>query len=250
MKDLRKFIRQYQGIIISVVMIVGVTVAVFVGLLPAVRTIVAMRAEMSDIAEKNEALRVKSTLLESIDEDTYNKYLKELSYAVPSDKSLSSLFTTIDGLSTLTGVTLSDFTLTKPGNISTESAKRLTNEEKKVGSIFLPFTLTVTGTYDQIHKFMEQSIAVRRFFRVRYFDIYFGKSDAISAHMGMDAYYAPLPTNLGSASQKVEQLDENDEKTISKVANLPLLGVEPQQDNVVGDGSVVVGPPREDPFGL
>ena len=248
MKEFRKFFRQYQNFIISSVIFIGIVVGVFVGLLPAFGKIVDMRSELSSLSAKNSSLQTKASLLDSLDEDTYNQYLKELSYAVPTDKSLTSMFTTIDGLSTLTGVTLSDFTLTKPGNIATESAKRQSTEEKKVGSSFLPFTLTVTGTYDQIHKFMEQAINVRRFFGIRFFDITFTRSDTISAHMGMNAYYAPLPTTLGSPSQKIEQLDESDEKVISQVANLPLLGVEPPQNAIEANPAVITGPPRVDPF--
>jgi Tfp pilus assembly protein PilO len=250
MKEFRKLFRQYHGLALSILMILGVAVGCVVGLYPAVTKIVEMQSDISALRTANTALTTKATVLEGLDEETFNQYLKELAYAVPTDKSISTLFTTIDGLSALTGVTLSDFTLTKPGSIATESAKRLTNEEKKVGTSFLPFTLTVTGTYEQIHKFMEMAIGVRRFFRIRFFNINFSKTESISAQMGMDAYYAPLPTNLGTTSHAVEQLDESDEKIITKVANLPLLGIEPALPGNVGDGSVQVGPPRDDPFEL
>jgi hypothetical protein len=89
----------------------------------------------------------------------------------------------------------------------------------------------VTGTYSQIRAFVEKSIQVRTFFRVRFFVINFGEKETISVHMGMDAYFAPLPTNLGSAQQSVEPLTAQDEETINRVASLPVLGKEDQYNS-------------------
>jgi hypothetical protein len=145
---------------------------------------------------------------------------------------------------------LSNFTLTKPGSIATESAKRLSNDERKVGSSFLPFTLTVSGTYDQIRTFVERSVLVRRFFRIRHFSISFDQKETFSVHMGMDAYYAPLPTNLGSASQTVDSLSESDQAVIERVLAMPVLGNDSSPE-VSKDTTVPVETvPREDPFSL
>ncbi len=252
MNSYKKYIRKYQGLAISLGVIIVVVLCVFFGLLPAVTKIKEMRASVSDLSSQVSVLQQKAAILESIDEETYKNYLADLALAVPTDKSLTSLFSTIDGLSRETGVTLSDFTLSRPGTIATESAKRLSNDERKLGSSLLPFTLTVTGTYEQIRKFVEYAVSVRRFFRIRYFSISFDeKKETISVHMGMDAYYAPLPTNLGSASQSVEGITQSDQSVIEKVMGMAVLGRENdrpvQTDNW---GTTVPAAPREDPFSL
>ena len=219
----RKFIRTYQGLIISFVMMGGVGAGVIFGLIPTVQKIIAIREESSVLIKQDDLLRAKATTLDNADEDTYKKYLAELAVAVPPDKSLTTVFSTIDGLGTLTGVALSGFTLTKPGGLATESAARLSNEEKQVGSNLLPFSLSVEGTYPQIHNFLATVNRVRRFFRVRYFDISFAKDETVTAKLGMDAFYAVLPTKLGSAEQSIEALSPEDQDVISKITELPIL---------------------------
>lgn len=250
MNSYKRLIKRYQGFGVSFIIIVIIIIGVFAGILPAFTSIISMRKNVIDLTNQITVLRQKVSILESIDEETYKSYLTELSFAVPTDKSLTSVFATIDGLSQETGVTLSNFTLTKPGSIATESAKRLTNDERKVGSSFLPFTLTVTGTYDQIRAFIERSVLVRRFFRIRHFSISFDQKDTFSVHMGMDAYYAPLPTNLGSASQVVESLTESDQAVIEQVVNMPVLGRDSipvaNEENVIPVETIQ----REDPFSL
>ena len=252
MNSYKKYIRKYQGVAISVFVILVVILCVLLGLMPAITKIKALRMNVSDLSSQLSVLEQKATILESIDEETYKSYLSDLALAVPTDKSLTSLFATIDGLSRETGVTLSDFTLARPGTIATDSAKRLSNDERKLGSSLLPFTLTVTGTYEQIRKFIEYAIKVRRFFRIRYFSISFDeKKETISVHMGMDAYYAPLPTNLGSASQTIEALTQNDQAIIEKVMGMAVLGQENTQSAPpTVPGASVPTTNREDPFSL
>jgi Tfp pilus assembly protein PilO len=248
MTSYKRLFHQYQHLAVSVGIFIVIIVGVMAGLYPAVVSITSMRSSTAKITDELNVLREKVSLLESVDEITYRSYLTDLALAVPTDKSLTSLFSTIDGLSQSTGVTFSNFTLVKPGSIATESAKKQSNEERKVGSNFLPFTLTVTGTYEQIRTFVERSITVRRFFRIRSFSILFTTAEVISVEMGMDAYYAPLPTNLGSSQQAISPLSPQDEATISRIASLPVLG---REDSGVSDESgSVETTPREDPFSL
>lgn len=250
MNSYKRIVRRYQGFGISFIIIIVIVAGVFAGLLPAFASIVSMRTNVGELSSHITILKQKASILENIDEETYKAYLTQLSLAVPTDKSLTSLFATIDGLSLETGVTLSNFTLTKPGAIASDSAKRLSNDERKAGSSFLPFTLTVSGTYDQIRAFIERSVLVRRFFRIRHFSISFDQKETFSVHMGMDAYYAPLPTNLGSASQAVDSLTESDQAVIERVLAMPVLG----RDSIpVGNEESTVPvetAPREDPFSL
>lgn len=250
MTSYKKLFHQYKNIVVSAVIFIIIIVGIMVGYFPAIQAIISMRTNAAEISKQLDVLRAKSQLLDSIDENTYKQYLQELALAVPTDKSLTSLFSTIDGLSEKTGVTFSDFTLSKPGSIATESAKKQSNEEKKVGSSFLPFTLTVTGTYEQIRKFVEASISVRRFFRIRSFSIVFTSAEVISVQMGMDAYYAPLPTNLGSSQQAIEPLNAQDEAVINKIASLQVLSQQsPTEDGQQQSGTIPTTV-REDPFSL
>lgn len=216
MIHVNKFIRTYQSLIISGFILVGVAAGIFLGIVPAVKQIINFREKIVLLKKQTNVLRTKVNTLDAIDEITYKKYFDDLVIAVPSDKSITSIFTTIDGLGAQTGVLLSDFMLKGPGSIASGSAK--------VGNNFLPFTLSVAGSLEQIHNFLEQVIHVRRFFRVRDFDLSFFPNNNVTVRMGMDAFYAPFPTKLGSTDQPIDPLSPQDEQTITAVGNLPILG--------------------------
>lgn len=247
MVRIRKIFRIYQGLIFSVLILIGVGVGLLWGVIPTIQKLISLRSETSDLVRQTGLLRTKAGILSASDEETYKNYLSELAIAVPTDKSLTSVFSTIDGLGALTGVTLSDFTLTKPGSLATSSAAKQSVEEKQVGSNLLPFSLTVTGSYDQIHKFLAEAIHVRRFFRVRNFDIFFESGDSISVKMGMDAFYAPLPTKLGSVEQPIDPLSEQDEEVITKVVSFTVLSQQ-VADVESNENLSPTTSSREDPF--
>ncbi len=236
MMHIHKFLRTYHGLVISCFILAGVAGGIFLGIIPAFKNILDFQEKIAVLKKQTEVLRAKANVLDAIDEITYKKYFTDLVVAVPSDKSLTSVFTTIDGLGVQTGVLLADFTLKSPGALASGSGKFGTN--------FLPFTLTVAGSYDQIHNFLEQAISVRRFFRVKDFNLTYALSDSVSVRMNMDAFYAPFPTTLGAADQAIGPLSPQDEQTIATVGKLPILG----QGEAAPESETGTQPLREDPF--
>jgi Tfp pilus assembly protein PilO len=247
MRELNKFFRTYKQIIISVFMIALSACGVIFGSVPLVKKIIEVRNQSIELSKSIQMLRTKISILSVKDEMTYKAQLTELLQAVPSDKSITSLFTTIDGLGAQSGVTLSELTLARPGVIATESAVRQTNEEKLIGSSLLPYAVTVTGSYQQIYQFLAQVNNVRRLFRVKNFQISFENPGNISVHMGMDAFFAPLAQIAGSADSPLDPITEKEEELIFRVSQMAFLGAEtginvftPQMQSV----------PRPDPFSL
>ncbi len=219
----------------------------FVGIIPVFKRISQVRDETNKLLSQVELLRKKALILEAIDEETYRKFLAELITAVPPDQSLTSVFSTVDGLAGQSGVTVTDLSLSKPGKIASDSAKKLSTEEKKVGSTILPFALTISGTYDQIRSFFSEVARVRRIFRVRSFDFTLLDPTSISARIAMDAFYAPYITSLAAIDTPVDALTEKDEGLIQTVANMPIVGVV----TAAGVGETPLSPTveqKENPF--
>jgi hypothetical protein len=132
--QIHKFLRVYKGLIISGLIVAVVVAGIFLGIVPAVKKIMDFQENIAVLRKQIDVLRAKANVLDAIDEVTYKKYFADLVLAVPSEKSLTSAFTTIDGLGVQTGVTLTGFTLTNPGSLASGSAR--------LGTNFLPFTLT------------------------------------------------------------------------------------------------------------
>jgi hypothetical protein len=224
MNDIQKIFRQYQHLSLSVIMIVLAIAGIFLGIIPGIQRIIDIRARSVELTKSIQLLRTKINILESKDEATYKDQLTQLVAAVPGDKSPQTLFATLDGLGAQSGVVLTDFALSALGSISTGSGSKRTPDEQKIGSSLVPFSVTVRGTYDQIHLYLSQVNQVRRFFRVRNFAISFADASDISVRMGMDAFYAPMLTMLTTVESPLEPLSAQDEDLIQKITQMPFLG--------------------------
>ena len=224
----KKLFHEYQGLIISIGILIVCGLGLLLGVVPLIQKTIDLNTESRTISAEVDLLNNKVSVLQSIDENAMRSDLQTLLSAVPSDKSLSTILGTLDGLTGKTGVSSENFSLSKPGSLATESAKRLTADEQAVGSNILPFAISLTGTLDQMRGFLATSISVRRLFRVRSFDVSFLKTGTesgsmVSANVAMDAFYSPLPSAIGSVSQQLTALTSTDTDLIAKVAGMQLL---------------------------
>lgn len=251
--QLNKLFRQYRELIISIGVILVSILGFVLGVVPLVKKTMVLNTEYRTLSQEVDVLREKASVLQSIDEGTMKTDLQALLFAVPSDKSISSLLGTIDSLTAKTGVTPGTVSLAKLGSLATASAQRLNVEEKTVGSNIVPFTMSISGTLDQTRTFLATSVSVRRVFRIRSFDVSFMKTDTVSTasatmvstHLSMDAFYSPLPTSIGSVSQPLTPLTGADTDLIEKVVRIPLL-VPPS----IPLPPPSAGPAKLDPFSL
>jgi Tfp pilus assembly protein PilO len=246
MMQLAKLIRRYRELCISIGMIAICILGVVFGIIPGIGKIVQMRNDIVALSNTVEQLKTRISVVNSNDESVYRIQLQELVAAVPSDKSLTTLFSTVDALAGASGVTIADLSLTKPGSIATESAKKQSNEEKQIGSNILPFSVTVNGGYQQIYSFLSQVVNVRRFFRVRNFDISFVDTSNISVRMGMDAFYSPIVLNPVAFDKPLEPLTAEEQTFIAKIQAMPIVGALSLPPPTVGGTPTETS--RTDPF--
>jgi Tfp pilus assembly protein PilO len=223
MQSSSKFIRKYKELIISVSMILISIFGTIFAIVPVVQKVISIRENSIEISKSIQVLRTKINILESKDVNTYRDQFSQLLSAVPGDKSLPTVFTTLDALSAQSGVTLTEFSLGKIGSIASDSGTIASPEEKLIGSNLLPFTITVNGSYDQIYAFLSQVNNVRRFFRVKNFAISFADTSDISVHVGMDAFYAPVLTAIGAVESPLDPLSQQEEALIVNISQMPYL---------------------------
>ena len=245
MQDIRKLVRPYQTILISVAMILSSLAGLLLGVFPLLQKTLAMEKETRAAVSEVSVLRAKQTLMDSMDGETLRADVLTLTSAVPADKSLSTLFGGVDAAAAVSGVAVTDLTLAKPGSLATESAKKLNAAEKEVGANILPFTLAIAGTHDQIRAFLETISSIRRFFRVRSVEESFEQPDTVEAHVSLDVFYAPMPTTIGSVGAPISALTEKETELIGRVAALQLIAA-PQE---VAEGvTPTAGGGKIDPF--
>ena len=252
MQQIKKIVHAYQGLLISTIMIIVCGAGFLFGIIPLVFKTIDVNTQQQTHTAAVDVLKQKITALQSINEDEIRGNLQTLLSAIPSDKSLATLFSTLDGLSAQTGVSIEDVSLARPGSLATASATRLSAAERAIGSNILPISIHVSGTYDHIQEFLTTSIKIRRLFRVQSFDISFLQNGTPSASMlaatiVMESFYSPMPSSIGSVNQPVSGLTPSDIDTISKIAAMKLLT--PAASSPVSPNGAS-GAVKPDPFSL
>lgn len=243
--QLKKIFRQYQDLLISITILLVSAFGLLAGIIPLAKSGLDINSSSATLSMEVDALNKKVSILQSADEDMLRSNLQALLIAVPSDKSLSTLLGTVDGLSAKTGVSVGTLSLTRPGSLATVSATRLTADERAVGSNILPFSLSVSGTLDQVKAFLSAAVSVRRLFRIRSFDIVFANTNVITANLSMDAFYSPLPSTIGTVRTPISALSATDTEFIAKITAMQQFA---QPSAVLPAAAAGAGKP--DPFSL
>lgn len=229
---IRKLIRQYQGLAISVGIVAVCAVAALYGLVPGGKRVLTLFEARQTLLHEVSELQKKMSLLGSLEESTLRTQLLTLTTAVPVDKSIPSAITTVDAVAAEAGVTLEGLTISNPGSLATESAARQTTEEKKLGSNILSFTFLANGTPQAVYTLLGRLVGVRRSLRVRFLDITFLTPTETNVRAAMDAFYAPLPTTLGDILTPVNSLTVQEEAILERLSSYPSYGAESRVDGV------------------
>lgn len=215
---IRRFLRLYEGFVISGVIILFGIMAVVFAVIPGIRTTVDLYGKVGVIQRQVDALSGKLALLRSLDEESLRGQLAVLLSVIPQEKSVPTIFGTVDGLVTEAGVQITDMTITSPGSIATGSATKSTSSTKVKGLPYLPFSLSVAGSYDQIQGFFGIVNKVRRLFTVENFDLTITKTGETNARIAMGAYYQPLPTKLGEVETPIQNFSPAELATLEKLS--------------------------------
>lgn len=221
MRYLRRFLRIYQGFVVSGVIIVFGVTAFFLAVLPGIRATRDLYENLNVIQKEVQALSGKFAFLQSLNEDDLRDRLVTMLQAVPQDKSLPTIFSTADGLANKSGVSIIDMNLTGSGSLATGSAVRQSAAEKKIGASTLPFTMNATGSYDQIRSFVSEINNVRRYFDVTSFDLSIGATGETQVRLSLTAFYQPLPSKVGSIQSPVIPMTAKEEEVFTKVSGYP-----------------------------
>lgn len=240
-----RYLRPYQNIIISVCIILFVLCGVGFGVIPAFQAVLHQRELTGKISNDLASLQRKERILQEFDEDVLQKDLSIVLSAVPSGKSLPTVFSTVEGLAQRVGVEVISMGISAVGSVATKSGTINKDIDKVSGSHILAFSVTVQGSLGAIEQFITQSIHVRRLLRLRTFGISFPKADeSIRLTLQMDAFYEPFPTTLGSIASAISPFSDKEKDMIVQLGSFSLAGGQ-------SDGTLpppLIGAARPNPF--
>lgn len=221
LRYLRRFLRIYQGFVVSGTILLFGAVALAFAVAPGIRATRDLYGNLKEIEKEVQALSGKRTFLEALSEDDLRERVVTLLSAVPQEKSVPTIFSAVEGFANQSGVSIVDMSLTNPGSLATGAATRQSAAEKKIGASTLPFSLTASGTYDQIRAFVGEINKVRRLFDVTSFDLSIGGMGTTQVRLSLTAFYQPLPTKVGMVEAPLVGLSQKEEEVFGKVSQYP-----------------------------
>lgn len=227
----------------SIAIILVCITGVFVGIIPAALRTFEQLTAVRELSDQTNALGRKLEMLDAIDETTIRDDLVTVLSAVPGEKSLPTVFSTVEVVAQQAGVHILDMNMAGAGSVSTQSGAQ-SALEKQLGTRVIPFSLTVEGSIDQIQQFISLVPTVRRLLRLRNFSISFPKqNESLRVNVQMDAFYEPFPTALGKTSTALSALTDKEAQVVAQLSQFMLA----TQDS----GKLplpLIGPGKLDPF--
>lgn len=241
MVRIKRIIRQYHGFVIAGSILVFCALAIFTAVVPGIRVTLSLYEQFQTLTHETETLASKLSYLESLDEDKLTNQLQALVAALPLDKSIPSIFATIDGLAAQSGVSITDIVLESPGSIATGSAINAA-VSKSSGSPELMLSLSAQGSLDEMRHLFGQIQNVRRLLSIKNFDVNINASGFVNFHGGLVTYYRALPANFDRSTQALPVITEKEEALLGKVASMESLS------QAMISRSSVSGSGKTDPF--
>lgn len=227
-----------SGIIIVVFILVTWLV-----LVPVIKKVIKFKSEIKTLREEVKDLKDKSIFLQTLDTTSLEKDLISLSAAVPFDKSIPSIFSTLDGISAKAGVTLLTVTLDSPGSIASGSGAKTQKEDKKLGVIIQPLQISIEGNIEQIKEFLLEMNQTKRLLHLVTMSISFEEQNLGHVNLALDSLYKPTLVQIGKPEAKILPLTEEELGILAQIEKFIWYSGEIDKEFIpsLGNG-------KEDPF--
>lgn len=191
----------------------------------------AIRAENQQLAVRIGVLETKVQVLESLDRDNLVEQLGDAERLLPSDKAVFPYIRQIEAAASAAGVILSKVDVV-PGVLSGGSAAASpppTAQGAAPGGASgdalegarVQVKISLTSDYKSLVTLLERLMTLARVSAIR--DLTIASASAtgevapLRTSMALDAYFRPLPRDLGSIEAPVEVLTNEEEKILASV---------------------------------
>lgn len=166
------------------------------------------------------ALEAKVKKLNDLKNSTLTLDFQKAETALPSDKNIPQIFSSISQLERVNGVQIEDFSI-KPGILSKEGAagaKKGANVEN------ITFNLTVLGSETQVLSFMENILKNAPLFNIGSVTLT-ASSGVDKLIMDLSTYHQNLPDSLGKVDSPLPELSETQKKALALIQSFNLTTI-------------------------
>lgn len=248
MHKIQKILASYRPIIIPAALLVIAILLFIFAIFPAGKRVYTLASTLPQLNRDVRDLSTKLQELQNLDVTTLDSELTAVTSAIPLDRNIPSLFSTLDGASSKVGASVGDLSFIG-GSLATGSATAATKKSSvvtKQGLSIIGFNMTVSGQIESIADFLTVVERVRRFIHLNTFTISIDQSLMAKSVIAAETYYAPSSSAKTQAAGFVP-LSAAQQKQITDLLVYPdFSGALTQPANA---GPIIV-PPRSNPFSL
>jgi Tfp pilus assembly protein PilO len=185
-------------------------------LIPFIIRTAKLREEINKEQATVALLKQKVSLLSGIEQGTFQQDFENINQAVPHEKNIFSLLSTIDGAAFSSGISMETFSL-KPGGISTDSAE--TRKEKSSNEF--NFNLTAAGDINQIRNFITNLFKARRLVSLKKVSFRFKEAEKTKASIEGVTYYLPATsTTISDVQSDLPIFSAHEKKVLEEINGL------------------------------
>lgn len=199
---------KYQVFVLpAVACFISIPLLIFV-LLPNVFSWFKTKAQISQIEMVNTALEDKLNVLQSVDKESYEGYLKTSLISLPEDKDVTTAISQVLFLLGSSRLQLQDFTFAL-------------SAEKDSSADVSAFGVKISALSDTagLKEFIGKVKKAPRLLKIKNLEVSGGRAGgSINSTINLLVYYQPLPSKIGKVDESISVLDQKDLDTLSQIS--------------------------------
>lgn len=208
-------IRRYERIIASCVVLAAIVVLTVLFLLPNIGKANEIISEREALQKRVASLQKKQSALKTIDIETYKSTYKKLQQVLPERKEFISLFSALDTLEGITGVSIlrTDFL----------ASEATTSASKASGSLAytMPLEFEIVGERSQMEKFFEAVTSLStRLIAIDEMQLQYVDATLVKAQIRATAFYYTPPSKIGSVDAQLPVISGDSDALIKQLATI------------------------------
>lgn len=216
------FFNRYRGIIIPILIVIFSLAGFIFGVLPAANQIFSKIGQLRDTVSQTTAIGHRIETIAQFPEELLTQYGSLVAGTLPQDKSLASVFSSVDSLATQTGVSILDIGVTNAGTLATESGTLRLDFEKKTGVRIVPVSLSLLGSNEAITTFISKAASARRMMIVQNFELSRTKDGLVNFHGEIDFLFKPYESTLAKSAAGIVGLTDAEVALLNDLARIPV----------------------------
>lgn len=197
-----KYFVRYQILILPILSFFITAGLIFFVIIPQVGEFLSVRQGLQEANLKKEFLIQKAEVLENTNTNTFKDNIQTSLVALPEDRDIPQAIGQLLFLLNSNRLQLDDV---KFSNSAGDDGK----------SKSFQVTFDVTGSYSSVQSFLSGIKTTPRLMKINSIQVS-SANNKVQATLGVEVYYQPLPSIIGSVDQKLPQLTGKDLEVLAK----------------------------------